>query len=273
MAGGAGPRGRRRGAVGGSRASCARAGDGSPRSRPATRTRSPARPAEPLTLALGPGAAAARTRRDRRARGRGRRRRAARSSRRARHRARARAGPSRHAVPARATGTRAVRRVVPHGAARRARAVRAAATAASASPTRSSRARPPCSRRSTRRDGEGGWHLIPTGVELADERSQPLVPLRAIVETTTGNRSSVRAVARALAPLRAEVVLVSTRARPRPLAGTRSARAVHPARARSCCCAAPRSSSRRATARRVSRSRRSLPASRSPRPTTRRRAR
>jgi predicted metal-dependent phosphoesterase TrpH len=54
------------------------------------------------------------------------------------------------------------------------------------------------------------------------------VPLRVIVETTAGNRSSVRAVARALAPLRAEVVLVSTRARPRPLAGTRSARAATP---------------------------------------------
>jgi predicted metal-dependent phosphoesterase TrpH len=77
-------------------------------------------------------------------------------------------------------------------------------------------------------DGERDWHLIPTGVDLADERSQPLVPLRVIVETTAGNRSSVRAVARALAPLRAEVVLVSTRARPRPLAGTRSARAATP---------------------------------------------
>ncbi len=78
------------------------------------------------------------------------------------------------------------------------------------------------------RAGEAGWHLIPTGVDLADERPQPLVPPRVIVETTAGNRSSVRAVARALAPLRAEVVLVSTRARPRPLSGTRSARAATP---------------------------------------------
>jgi predicted metal-dependent phosphoesterase TrpH/glycosyltransferase involved in cell wall biosynthesis len=78
------------------------------------------------------------------------------------------------------------------------------------------------------RVGEGGWHLIPSGVELADERAQPLVPLRAIVETTAGNRSAARAVARALAPLRAEVVLVSTRARPRPLSGTRTARASTP---------------------------------------------
>jgi predicted metal-dependent phosphoesterase TrpH/glycosyltransferase involved in cell wall biosynthesis len=77
-------------------------------------------------------------------------------------------------------------------------------------------------------DGERDWHLIPTGVDLADERPQPLVPLRVIVETTAGNRSAVRAVARALAPLRAEVVLVSARARPRPLAGTRSARAGTP---------------------------------------------
>jgi predicted metal-dependent phosphoesterase TrpH len=76
--------------------------------------------------------------------------------------------------------------------------------------------------------GEGDWHLIPTGVDLADERPQPLVPLRAVVETTAGNRGSVRAVARALAPLRAEVVLVSTRTRPRPLSGTRSARAATP---------------------------------------------
>jgi predicted metal-dependent phosphoesterase TrpH/glycosyltransferase involved in cell wall biosynthesis len=76
--------------------------------------------------------------------------------------------------------------------------------------------------------GEGDWHLIPTGVELTDERSQPLVPLRAIVETTAGNRSSVRAVTRALGPVRAEVVLVSTRARPRPLSGTRVARASTP---------------------------------------------
>jgi predicted metal-dependent phosphoesterase TrpH len=78
------------------------------------------------------------------------------------------------------------------------------------------------------KDGEGGWQMIPTGVDLTDERSQPLVPLRAIVETTAGNRGSVRAVARALAPLRAEVVLVSTRARPRPPSGTRSARASTP---------------------------------------------
>jgi predicted metal-dependent phosphoesterase TrpH/glycosyltransferase involved in cell wall biosynthesis len=78
------------------------------------------------------------------------------------------------------------------------------------------------------RVGEGGWHLIPSGVDLADERAQPLVPLRAIVETTAGNRSAARAVARALAPLRAEVVLVSTRARPRPLSGTRTARASTP---------------------------------------------
>jgi hypothetical protein len=76
--------------------------------------------------------------------------------------------------------------------------------------------------------GEGGWHLIPTGVELADERPQPLAPPRVLVETTAGNRTSARAVARALAPLRAEVVLISTRTRPRPLAGTRTARASTP---------------------------------------------
>jgi predicted metal-dependent phosphoesterase TrpH len=77
--------------------------------------------------------------------------------------------------------------------------------------------------------GEGGWHSIPTGVELLDARSQPLVPARVLVETTTGSRSAARAVARALAPLRAEVVLVSTRTRPRPLASTRTARASTPA--------------------------------------------
>ena len=78
-------------------------------------------------------------------------------------------------------------------------------------------------------DGEGGWHLIPTGVALGDLRSQPLVPPRVLVETTAGSRTGARAVARALAPLRAEVVLVSTRTRPRPLAGTRTARAATPA--------------------------------------------
>jgi predicted metal-dependent phosphoesterase TrpH/glycosyltransferase involved in cell wall biosynthesis len=77
-------------------------------------------------------------------------------------------------------------------------------------------------------EGEGGWHLIPTGVDVADDRSQPLVPLRVLVETTAGNRSTARTVARALAPWRAELVLVSTRARPRPLSGTRSARASTP---------------------------------------------
>jgi predicted metal-dependent phosphoesterase TrpH len=77
-------------------------------------------------------------------------------------------------------------------------------------------------------DGEGGWRLIPTGVELGDARSQPLVPPRVLVETTTASRTSARAVARALSPLRAEVVLVSTRTRPRPLSGTRTARAATP---------------------------------------------
>jgi predicted metal-dependent phosphoesterase TrpH len=77
-------------------------------------------------------------------------------------------------------------------------------------------------------DGEEGWRLIPTGVELGDARSQALVPPRVLVETTTASRTSARAVARALAPLRAEVVLVSTRTRPRPLSGTRTARAATP---------------------------------------------
>jgi predicted metal-dependent phosphoesterase TrpH len=77
-------------------------------------------------------------------------------------------------------------------------------------------------------DGEGGWHLIPTGVAVGDVRSQPLVPPRVLVETTAGSRTSARAVARVLAPLRAVVVLVSTRTRPRPLAGTRTARAATP---------------------------------------------
>jgi predicted metal-dependent phosphoesterase TrpH len=77
--------------------------------------------------------------------------------------------------------------------------------------------------------GTGGWHLIPTGVELMDERSQPLAPPRVLVETTTGGRSAARAVARALAPLQSEVVLVSTRTRPRPLAATRTARVSTPA--------------------------------------------
>jgi hypothetical protein len=78
------------------------------------------------------------------------------------------------------------------------------------------------------RDGEGGWRLIPTGVELGPAEPQPLVPPRVIVETSNGSRASARAVARALAPLGAEVVLLSTRTRPRPLAGTRTARGASP---------------------------------------------
>jgi hypothetical protein len=78
------------------------------------------------------------------------------------------------------------------------------------------------------RAGDGGWHMIPTGVEIAGDRPQPLIPPRVLVETTAASRSTARAVVRALAPHRPEIVLVSVRARPRPLDGTRAAWASTP---------------------------------------------